>query len=624
MLGARLNSITQIMLQIAALSIFAVATFASSHAAENANFDGQWRTTAGIVKLKQADNNVTGTYGNADQFTLEGTADGRKLTFKYQEGKLSGSANWTLDKSGHSFTGSFQIRGGQAGNWLGWRPDPDAAKDKQANVSGLWLTDLGLMELEQTGDKVKGTFALGGVSTIEGKITGRRFDFKHKTFRSGKGWFDFSADGKTFAGAAATNGFASWSGWKGRRAPEFARHAKLSAGKIVDGSTNGLLTYSVRAPAGYKAADGKKWPAIVILHGSNMSGKAYVNTIAAAWPDIAKDYLLIGINGERPSAIGEQPAFNFSYVSYVGRSKFKGYPGTDRESPALVAEALDELREAYPISHYFVGGHSQGGFLTYSLLMNFPEKIAGALPISAGVIFQCEPGAYDHAKVRAAQRLVPLAIIHGKQDNIVGFDSGEYAATIFGEANWPAFRFFADDSGAGHMFGRLPVDQAIRWLESQTSNDPTTLVDFAEERIKASGYRDAIAALNRARDLNPKNADVKARLERLSKDVDDRAAARAKEFLPKIEAGWDQAWIDTFLAYRDDFEFAPAASEVMKKFAKIRAEHGGPAEKAFGEANALFQQGKRDEGYAKYQEIVDRFFAAPSYRNVKRWLADRK
>jgi predicted esterase len=624
MLGARLNSTAQTILQFAALSILAAATFGSARAAEESNFDGEWRTTIGAVNLKQSGDKVTGTYGNVGEFTLEGTVENNKLSFKYDEGQTSGKATWTLDKSGHSFRGGYQIRGGQAGEWHGWRPDPDAAGDKQADMSGLWLTDLGLMELVQTADKIKGRFALGGVSTIEGKITGRRFDFKYKAFRNGKGWFDFSVDSKTFAGAAATNGFASWSGWKGRRAAEFARHAKLAAGKIVEGSTDGLMTYSVRAPESYKEGDGKKWPTIVILHGSNMTGKAYVNTIAAAWPEIAKDYLLIGINGERPSSFGDEPAFNYFYVNYVGRSKYKGFPGTDRDSPALVAESLDDLREAYPISHYFVGGHSQGGFLSYSLLMNFPEKIAGAFPISAGVIFQCEPNAYDNEKVRAAQRLVPLAIIHGKQDNIVGFDSGEYAATIFGEANWPAFRFFADDSGAGHMFGRLPVDQAIRWLEAQSSNDPAKLVDFAEQRINAKGYRDAIAALKHARDLNPTDAATKSRLQHLSKEVDDRAAAGAKEFLPKIETGWDKEWIDALLAYRDDFEFAPASSEVMKKFATIRAEHEAPAEKAFGEANSAFQNGKRDEGYAKYQKIMDRYFAASSYRNVKRWLAERK
>ena len=101
------------------------------------------------------------------------------------------------------------------------------------------------------------------------------------------------------------------------------------------------------------------------------------------WPDIARDYILLGINGETPSSLGTEPQFNYTYVNYMGHSTYKGFPGTDRESPALVSEAMAELKGVYPISHYFVGGHSQGGFLTYSLLMNFPETMAGAFPISS-------------------------------------------------------------------------------------------------------------------------------------------------------------------------------------------------------------------------------------------------
>ena len=35
----------------------------------------------------------------------------------------------------------------------------------------------------------------------------------------------------------------AWYGWNGRKAPEFVRHVPLAAGKIVDGSTENLLTY---------------------------------------------------------------------------------------------------------------------------------------------------------------------------------------------------------------------------------------------------------------------------------------------------------------------------------------------------------------------------------------------
>jgi predicted esterase len=602
--------------------LFAAVTIAAD---KQAAFDGEWRTSFGTVTLKQSGAEVTGTYGNSGQFTLKGTVAGNKFTFEYHEDQASGDAHWTLDASGHAFHGEYKRRDGQAGTWEGWRPDPQALKAKPANLAGLWLTDVGLMELEQTGDKAKGHYALAGVSEIEGTVTGRRLEFTYKSFRPGKGWFDLAESSPTFAGAAATDGFPGWYGWRGRRSPEFARHVKLIPGKIVDGSTAGLLTYAARAPERFKEGDGKKWPAVVILHGSNMNAKAYVSTIAAAWPDIARDYLLIGINGERPSDIGNDPRFNYTYVDYVGRSACKGFPGTDRESPALVAEALKELRERYPIARYFVGGHSQGGFLTYSLLMNFPELIAGAFPISAGVIFQCEPSAYTDEELKAAQRAVPLAIIHGKQDPVVAFSSGEYAATIFGEAGWPAFRFFADSSPAGHQFGLLPVNQAIRWLEAQSSDDPAKLLDFAEQRFKAKAYRDAVAAVNRAGALKPvPTGTAKARLDRLSHDLDAIAAAGAKQFLPQMRDGKPgKAWIGAFLGYRDDFEFAPTAAEVMQVFNALRAEHEAPAKKLMDEARAAFQQGNRDEAYAKYQEIVDKYYAASSYRNVKRWLAER-
>jgi predicted esterase len=612
----------RVSVPVFALGVFLVVLGPAPGRDGAASFDGVWRTSVGTVTLKQTGEAVTGTYGDAGQFTLTGKVQGKKLTFEYQQGQTKGDGHWTLADSGLSFTGGFQARGGQRGEWEGWRPDPEASKAKPADLGGLWLTDLGLMELQQTGTTVKGRYALRGTSAIEGTVTGRQFEFKYKAFRDGKGWFD--VDGATLAGAAATDGFAGWYGWRGRRAPEFARHAKLVPGKIVDGSTTGLLTYSVRAPEGYKEGDGKKWPAVVILHGSNMNGKMYVNTIAAAWPDLARDYLLIGINGERPSVTGAEPRFNYTYVSFVGRkSTLKGYPGTDRESPALVAEALTDLKAAYPVARYFVGGHSQGGFLTYSLLMNFPELIAGAFPISAGVIIQCEPSVFADAAARAAQRAVPLVIVHGKGDPAVGFDSAEYAAVLFGQAGWPAFRFLADDTGAGHMFGRLPVGEAVRWLEGHASDDLGKLLDFAERRIKGGGYRDAVAVLKKVRGLTPDGA-AKERFDRLSGEIDTKARAGAEEFLPKVRGGKGGVWVDAFLAYRDDFEFAPAAGEVMKAFDALRAEHEGPAEKAIGEARTAFRQNRRDEGYGKYQEIVDKYYAAASYRNVKRWLAARK
>jgi predicted esterase len=585
-------------------------------------FQGEWHTTISVVKLEQKGDVVTGTYGNAGQFQLKGAAKGNVLTFELEEGQVKGDGKFTLDATGNAFAGSFQVRNGRSGIWNGWRPDPKAPSDKPGAFGGLWLTDLGLMEITQTGSEVQAKYALRGTSKLEGKATGRHLEFKFNSFRDGHGWFDISPDGKSLSGAANTDGFPGWFGWRGQPAPAFVRHAPLVPGKTVDGSAQNLLTYSVHAPEGYKPGAPHKWPAVVILHGSNMNGRSYVDTIVAAWPEIARDFIILGLNGETPSALGDDLRFNYTYVNYVGKSTFKGYPGTDRESPALVSQAMFDLKEAYPIDHYLVGGHSQGGFLTYSLLMNFPESMAGAFPISSGVIFQCEPGAYADPALKADQRKIPLAIIHGKNDPVMGFGMGQYAATLFGEAGWPAFHFFTDDSAA-HMFARLPVGPAIRWLEAMSSNDPAALVDFAAKSISKKAYRDAIAAIGRARSLTLDDGQ-KRRLDELGREIDAKAAPDAARYRALIREAKDGSWIEGFLAFRDNFEFAPAAREVMAAFAELRKSHDTPAQKAFGEARGLFQQGKQDEGYAKYKEIVDKGYASSQYRIVKRWLDERK
>ena len=110
----------------------------------------------------------------------------------------------------------------------------------------------------------------------------------------------------------------------------------------------------------------------------------------------------------------------------------------------------------------------------------------------------------------------------------------------------------------------------------------------------------------------------------MSRLIDAQASADAAKYLPLIRQAKDGSWIDGFLAFRDDFEFAGTAHEVMAAFVELRARHREPAQKAFSEARQLFQQGKQDEGYAKYREIVEKSYASSLYRSVKRWLDERK
>jgi predicted esterase len=402
-------------------------------------------------------------------------------------------------------------------------------------------------------------------------------------------------------------------------------------GEIVDGAVVNGLGYHLRVPKNWDPK--KAMPAIVIFHGSNMSSKAYVATIVSAWPKLAEDYVILGIDGEsrvkdRPD---DDPAFNYTYVDFVGKSKFKGYPGTDRESPALVAEALAELKRTFPITKFFVGGHSQGAFLTYSVLMNYPDLVAGAFPVSGGVIFQCEPSAYDNAEVRAAQRRVPLAIVHGENDGTVEFSMSAYAKQIFEDGGFPMLRLFTNKTAA-HMFGLLPVEEAVRWLEAMASDSPEVLLGFAEKQLDADP-RAATAALERARSLD-KGGKLKARAAELAGKIDKMAAAEAQQYAAAIAASSsasssgasssDGTWVDGFLEFRAKYAFADCAKPAMEAFAKLRAQHQKSADELFDAARGDFQKQKKTEAYAKCQEIVDKYYASDKYQTAKRWLAERK
>ena len=62
----------------------------------------------------------------------------------------------------------------------------------------------------------------------------------------------------------------------------------------------------------------------------------------------------------------------------------------------------------------------------------------------------------------------------------------------------------------------------------------------------------------------------------------------------------------------------------MAAYRELRARHEQSAAKLIGEARAMFQRGQRDAGYAKVQEVIDKYYASPSYSLAKKWLAERK
>jgi predicted esterase len=392
-------------------------------------------------------------------------------------------------------------------------------------------------------------------------------------------------------------------------------------GQTVDAASASGMTYHVRLPEKYDPAVGR--PAIVLLHGSNANSADYVLGVTQRWPKVAADYVLIGIDGEWPvQKDGDAPAaFNYTYVNFVGRSKYKGFPGTDRESPALVAETLAEIRKQLKLTKVFVTGHSQGGFLAYSCLMNYPELFDGAMPISAGLIFQCEPTAYEDEAVRRAQRERPLAIVHGDRDPLVNFSMGRSAYESFLDDGFPMLRLFVAQ-GAGHAFVSLPFEDGVRWLESMTSNDSKALVASAQQAFARRDYRDATAYLDRAKQVGPAGEEPAAAAA-LRKKIEQLASGPAGKLESAIRANESGAWVSEYDSFRRDFEFTGAAAGVMAEYARLRKLHEPAAAKLWAEARQSFQKGDKEQGYRACEQIVGKYYASTTYRYARQTLDGR-
>ena len=189
---------------------------------------------------------------------------------------------------------------------------------------------------------------------------------------------------------------------------------------------------------------------IVFLHGSNMNGLDYLRSFEAKkW---CEDDILCCPNGEN----GTDP---------FGQNNF-GF-----DSAPLVADVTEEVQKAFKTTITYVGGHSQGAFLTYSVILNFPDLYRGAFPMAGDCWMQNEPNLWeDKPEVLKKQKEIAIAVIHGKADPVVAFSQGEHAYDCFRAMGWTKLRLFAP-TNLNHMFMLAPVDEAIEWLDAMNGRN---------------------------------------------------------------------------------------------------------------------------------------------------------
>ena len=434
------------------------------------------------------------------------------------------------------------------------------------------------MRPQQKGSKLSGSYGAEGFSTVEGEVKGRHARLRWKRLDyPGKAWIQQTPDGKRFFGQVEERPAKNW---LGVRLEDFENGVEPEPGSTVQGLSDAGLLYFLRIPKGWKR--GRVVDVIVLLHGSNWTTRGMLAMTAANWPDVADDFAILGLQGQNWMDTSELDdlRFNYTYVNWMGRSTYKGYPNTHRESPSLVAEALVEPKQRYDFDRVLLGGHSQGAFLATILAMHHPELLDGVFPMAGGMVIQAEPDVFEDEELLAAQRATPIAIVHGKGDAVVPLSTGDYVHERLLTSSFPMLRYFTPDTGHGYDF--LPVGEVVRWLDVLSSPDPERLTDFAREA----------------------------------------AGRKAEHGLETIKENADASWIDEFLQWRDEFRFAPAVAETMQAFAELQAKHDKKAENLLADARLAFRTGRQKEGREMQREVVERWYACKRYRIVQQWLGD--
>ena len=296
--------------------------------------------------------------------------------------------------------------------------------------------------------------------------------------------------------------------------PEVGSPAQVKPGSTALLKAGNGMRYFLRVPKKYSPSDGARL--IVFLHGSSMNGLDYLRSFEAKkW---CSDDILCCPNGET----GTDP---------LGQNNF-----TFNSAP-LVADVTREVQKAFKTTITYVGGHSQGAFLTYSVILNFPDLYRGAFPMAGDCWSQNEPNLWeDKPDVLKKQRDIAIAVIHGRADPVVAFSQGEHAYDCFRAMGWTKLRLFAP-AELNHMFMMAPIDDAIDWLEAMNGRNEKKSLTLAAKWAKDGewGWVGNTAKASKSAPLA---------LQKSAEDAAAKAIPAITEALKGKPADWVPKWVE--------------------------------------------------------------------------------
>lgn len=179
------------------------------------------------------------------------------------------------------------------------------------------------------------------------------------------------------------------------------------------GTERRVRVYTPKAPA-------KPAPVVVLLHGGTQGMTAIFRPNAGgtrAWPELAEreGFLLLVPNGTN-ARTGDPTGKNQNWNDL--RPPNSTYqPKAD--DVRFIGDLLDWAARTYTVdtTRIYVTGASNGGMMTYRLLVEIPEKFAAGVAFIASL-------PVDDSRLKQPSRPTPLMIVNGTKDPLVRWTGG--------------------------------------------------------------------------------------------------------------------------------------------------------------------------------------------------------
>jgi predicted peptidase len=198
--------------------------------------------------------------------------------------------------------------------------------------------------------------------------------------------------------------------------------------------------YLLFLPADYDPA--RQWPLLLFLHGAGERGD---------------DLERVGIHGP-PRLVEERPQdFPFIVVSPQVADDLIW-------STRLLDALLEEVTETYAVDEdrIYVTGLSMGGYGTWHLAMEFPQRFAAIAPISGG-------GTVTGA---CTLRHLPIWVFHGAQDEIVPASRSEELVERLRRCGGNVRFTLYPDAGHDAWTRTYENPELYRWFLQQRRGEP--------------------------------------------------------------------------------------------------------------------------------------------------------